>query len=282
MRMIVAVDNRWGIGKNGDLLLSIPEDMQYYRATTRGKAVAMGYNTLISLPGSKPAPARLNLVLADIPGLRVPGAVVCGSMEQLLALSGGFAPDDLFVIGGGSVYRQLTPYCSAAHITVMRFDGEADTYITNLDELPEWQVESESELMDYEGLKYSFVVYRNDAPRPLPAAAGMSSSMAQYFKKKTELTVDRLSPEDAGYSVALRDLLTAYFTPLKDGVSADEVQAYLTEAKGSFEDWLRQRRLIAAPEDFDALNAAFDPDGALGRTAVTVTRDDLDTFLNTL
>lgn len=282
MRFIVAVDDRWGIGKNGDLLLSIPEDMQYYRATTRGKAVAMGYTTLLSLPGSKPAPARLNLVLADIPGLRVPGAVVCGSMDQLLGLIGGFEPDDVFAVGGGSVYRQLTPYCSAAHITKMRFDGDADTFITNLDELPEWRVESQSDLFDYEGLKYSFVVYRNDAPLPLPAAAGVSTSMAAYFKKKSELTFDRLQTDDPGYPAALKGLLTAYFLPLKDGMSAGEVQTYLDEGKVSFESWLRQKRLIAAPEDFAALNAAFDPDGSISAAAVTVTREDLDACLSSL
>ena len=96
MKLIVAVDEKWGIGKNGDLLLSIPDDMMYYRTTTRGKVVVMGYTTLLSLPNSKPAPARLNLVLADIEDLRIPGAVVCGSMEQLLRLIGCFYPDDVF------------------------------------------------------------------------------------------------------------------------------------------------------------------------------------------
>lgn len=282
MRMIVAVDNRWGIGKNGDLLLSIPDDMQYYRATTRGKAVAMGYNTLISLPGSKPAPARLNLVLADIAGLRVPGAVVCDSMDQLLALIGGFEPDDVFVIGGGSIYRQLTPYCSAAHITKMRFDGGADTYITNLDELTQWSVESESERREYEGIEYSFAVYRNAAPRELPAAAGVSSSMAEYFRKKTELTFDRLDTEDTGYRAALCELLTAYFSPLKDGVGADGVREYLAECTDSFENWLRQKRLLSAPEDFAALNARYNPDGNLPAIQTTVTREALDAFLTTV
>ena len=279
MKFIVAVDNRWGIGKNGDLLLSIPEDMQYYRAVTRGKVVVMGYNTLLSLPGSKPAPARLNLVLADIPGLRVPGAVVCGSMEQLLALIAGFDGDDVFVVGGGSIYRQLTPYCSAAHITKMGFDGEADTFITNLDELPAWSVASESESFDYEGIGYSFVVYRNDSPLPLPAASGVSSAMAAYFKKKTELTFDRLGTEDPDYRRELSALLKAYFAPLGDGVSADEVREYLSGGRESFERWLRQRRLICTAEDFAALNESFNPDGAIAAETVTVTREALGEFL---
>ena len=277
MKMIVAVDNRWGIGKNGDLLLSIPEDMQYYRATTRGRVVAMGYNTLISLPGSKPAPARLNLVLADIPGLRVPGAVVCGSMEQLLTLIGGFEDDDVFVVGGGSVYRQMTPYCSAAHITKMRFDGGADTYITDLDALPEWHIESESALMDYEGLKYSFVVYHNDAPRPLPASSSVSTSMTAYFRKKEPLQLDLPAAADEAYRSELNRLLTAYFFPLKDGFSAEEVERFLDEGKDvSFEMYLRQKRLIASREDVEAFAAAHQPEG--DAHPVTVTKEDFSSL----
>ena len=279
MRMIVAVDDRWGIGKNGDLLLSIPDDMRYYRETTRGKAVAMGYNTLLSLPGSKPAPARLNLVLADIPGLRIGGAVVCGSMEQLLTLCSGFAPDDVFVIGGGSIYRQLTPYCTVAHITKMRFDGGADTFITNLDELPEWRVETESELMDYDGLKYSFAVYRNSAPRELPPAPGVSSSMSAYFKKKADLHLRLIDTADPGYKRELGELLTAFFTPLTDGMSADEVGEYLAQGGMSLEAYLRQQKRIAAPEDFDTLAEKYDPKGVLPAKAVTVTKENFREYL---
>ena len=127
MKFIVAVDEKWGIGKNGDLLLSIPEDMLYYRSTTRGKVVVMGYATLLSLPNSKPAPGRLNLVLADIEGLRIPGAVVCGSMEQLHKLIGCFEPDDVFDVGGGSMYRHLNLIVNAIsiplYIVCSRFTG---------------------------------------------------------------------------------------------------------------------------------------------------------------
>ena len=278
MKMIVAVDSRWGIGKNGDLLKSIPDDMQYYRATTRGKVVVMGYTTLLSLPGSKPAPARLNLVLADIPGLRIPGAVVCGSMEQLHRMIGQFAEDDVFDVGGGSMYRQLMPYCCAAHITKMRFDGEADTYIPNLDELPQWSVESESERMDYEGLAYSFVVYRNSAPLGLPAASAVSSSMTEYFKKREPIAVELY--DDSAYRAELSALLTAYHRPLKDGFGAEDVDRFLTEGgDGSFEQYLRERRLIAAPEDFEELKAKWNPDGTQKAKTVTVSRENLDEYL---
>ncbi len=253
MKLIVAVDSRWGIGKNGDLLKSIPDDMLYYRATTRGKVVVMGYTTLLSLPNSKPAPGRLNLVLADIPGLKVSGAVVCGSMEQLHRLIGQFAPDDVFDIGGGSMYRQLLPYCHAAHITKMRFDGDADTYIPNLDELNEWSVKSESEIMEHEGIQYSFLEYSNASPKPLPTAGRLSSAMSSYFRKKEPIVIDVPADADEQYRQELNALLTAYFYPLKEGFSAADVERFFDEGNGvSFEQYLRNIGAIAAAEDIAA------------------------------
>lgn len=252
MKFIVAVDSRWGIGKKGDLLLSIPDDMRYYRETTRGKVVVMGYTTLLSLPGSRPAPARLNLVLADVPDLRVKGAVVCGSMEQLRRMIGQFEPDDVFDVGGGSMYRQLMPYCTGAHITKMRFDGAADTRIPNLDEAQGWSIVSESDASDYEGIGYSFVEYRNSSPLPIPAAAHLSSSMTQYFRKREPLTLTIPAHPDEPYREALTALLTAYFHPLCEGFSAADVENFLTQDGVSFEEYLRRIGAIAAPEDIDA------------------------------
>nr|WP_316615473.1 dihydrofolate reductase [uncultured Ruminococcus sp.] len=273
MKLIVAVDEKWGIGKNGDLLLSIPDDMMYYRATTRGKVVVMGYTTLLSLPKSKPAPGRLNLVLADIEGLRIPGAVVCGSMEQLLRLVGCFHPDDVFDVGGGSMYRQLLPYCSDAHITKMRFDGEADTFIPNLDELDGWRVADESELKDHEGLNYSFVIYHNDSPKALETAQELSTDMSAYFKKKEPIEIKLI--EDEGYQAELKELVHAYFCPLEKGMSADEVAEYLDGDNGAFETYLREKRRIATIEDIDALSEKYGLNDAYARS-ITVDKENLD------
>ena len=273
MKLIVAVDSRWGIGKNGDLLKSIPDDMLYYRATTRGKVVVMGYTTLLSLPNSKSAPGRLNLILADIPDLRVSGAVVCGSMEQLHRMIGQFAPDDVFDIGGGSMYRQLLPYCHAAHITKMRFDGDADTYIPNLDDLPEWSVSTESEMKEHEGIHYSFLEYSNIDPKPLPMAQRPSSDMSVYFKKRAPITVPLF--DDKQYCAELLCLLDAYYHPLKDGFGADDVARFLNDQTVSFESYLRENKRIAAPEDFEALSKRFDPDGMKNAERICVTKEDL-------
>ena len=258
MKFIVAVDEKWGIGKNGDLLLSIPGDMQYFRETTRNAVLVMGYNTLISFPNSKPLPGRLNIVLADIEGLKVPRTVVCNSMDQLLKLIGCFDPDDVFVIGGGSIYRQLMPYCRGAHITKMRFCGDADTSIPSLDEKPEWSAAEESETYEHEGIKYSFVIYRNAAPTEIALSEQFSSDMSVYFKKKADLTVPYA--DDAAYKKELKALLRAYFKPLADGFGAEDVDSFFASGSPTFESYLKEKKLIASAEDFTALAEKYSVD----------------------
>ena len=276
MRFIVAVDSRWGIGKDNDLLKSIPDDMMYYRKTTRDKVVLMGYRTLLSLPQSKPQPARLNIVLADIEGLSVSGAVVCKSMDQLLRLAGCFKSEDVFVIGGGSIYRQLMPYCEGAHITKMRFDGGADTFIPDLDEKPEWSVINESDISDYEGVRYSFAEYRNSSPLPIRYAAELSESMSDYFKKKEELILDLPGDPDEERKAELKAMLTAYFCPLRDGFTADDVEGYLsTGPEMSFEKYLKKAGLIAAKEDIEAFIRECSSDNSEAKCQLRVTKENL-------
>ncbi|MBQ3330423.1 MAG: dihydrofolate reductase [Ruminococcus sp.] len=269
MKLIVAVDENWGIGKNGDLLLSIPDDMRYFRETTRRAVLVMGYNTLLSFPNSKPLPNRMNLVLADIEGVKAPGTVVCGSMEQLFGIIKDMNTDDIFVIGGGYTYRQFLPYCDTAYITKMRFCGDADTFIPNLDELSEWSAAEESEVKEYEGVKYSFVTYHNSEPKAV-GFSGVNADMPRYFEKKEPLTVGIAETDDKEYRKELKALLHAYFRPLEQGVSADEVAAFLDGGDSSFEDYLRGKRLIAGREDIDALADRYD---LADKKAVSVTVD---------
>ena len=278
MKLIVAVDEQWGIGKNGDLLLSIPDDMRFFRETTRNAVLVMGYNTLLSFPNSKPLPGRMNLVLADIEGLTVPGTAVCNSMEQLFGLIRDMNTDDIFVIGGGYTYRQLLPYCDTAYITKMQFVGEADTFIPNLDELPEWQVAEESEVKEHEGVKYSFVTYHNARPEPV-GFTDVKADMPRYFVKKPLLTFDLIDTPDEAYRAELHDLLHAYFRPLEQGVNSADVAAYL-EGESTFESYLRERHAIALSKDIAAVTERY---ASLPTYTVTVTREDiplLDRFAN--
>ena len=262
MRMIAAVDENWGLGKNGDLLTSIPEDMRFFRQTTQGKVLVMGSKTLRSFPNAKPLPGRLNVVMTRQKDARFPGCAVCDSMDSLLALLAGFMPDDVMVIGGGGVYTQLLPYCTEALITKMQFNGEADTFLPNLDSLPEWSVAEESEQKEHEGIKFSFLTYKNSAVKPIgDSAAPLSSDMSSYFKNNKTIELDYFDTENEEYKSELKTLLNAFFYPLGEGVSAAEVKAFLeNEHAVSFETYLHQKRLIATRADFEALAAKYASD----------------------
>ncbi len=269
MKLIVAVDERWGIGKDGDLLLSIPADMQFFREKTRGKVLVMGYNTLLSFPHSKPLPARLNIVLNDAEGCKVSGAVVCRSIPQMLGLVSRFDGGDVFVIGGGSIYRQLLPYCDTAYITKMCFDGAADTFIPDLDALGEWSVEEVREQPAFDGIGYAFVTYRNASPIGQDFCAD-DGTLSAYFSKKAELS---FSVSDNMDKKALAERLNAYFYPLADGFSAGDVDGFLQSGERSFERYLRACGALSAAKDIEALT-----DG--GETCrVKVKKEELERFL---
>lgn len=159
MKMIVAVDKNWGIGKNNDLLVSIPADMKMFRTETSGKVVVMGRKTLESFPGGLPLKNRTNIVLSGNPDYQVKGAIVVHSLQELLEEIKKYPKDQVYCIGGDSVYKMLLSYCDTAQVTKIDFAYEADRYFPNLDEMPQWQVAAESEEQTYFDLEYRFVRY---------------------------------------------------------------------------------------------------------------------------
>lgn len=161
MKLIVAVDKHWAIGRRGQLLADIPADKQFFRQETTGKVVVMGRKTLESLPGRMPLPNRRNIILSKNPDYQVKGADVCHSMEEVLYLLKDCCPDDIYIIGGESVYRQFLPYCSAAYVTWIDYAYDADTSFPNLDILDGWELESEGEEQTYFNLIYEFRRYRH-------------------------------------------------------------------------------------------------------------------------
>ena len=167
MNFIVAVDKKWGIGKNNDLLFSLRKDMKHFRETTTGKTVIMGDVTLLSLPGSKPLPNRKNIVLSLDPDFNCDGTVICHSLEELSEQLKSEDKDNCFVIGGASIYKLLMPYCEYAYITKVDADGGAEKFVPNLDELDNWEIVSTSEEMEDEGYTIKFVNYRNKTPKEL-------------------------------------------------------------------------------------------------------------------
>lgn len=161
MKLIAAVDKHWAIGCRGRLLADIPADKQFFRQETMGKVVVMGRKTLESLPGGMPLPGRRNVVLSRNPGCQVKGADVCRSVEEVLALLKDTDPDNIYIIGGESIYRQFLPHCSTAYVTWIDYTYDADTFFPNLDTLDGWELETEGEEQTYFNLIYEFRRYRH-------------------------------------------------------------------------------------------------------------------------
>lgn len=158
MNLIVAVDKNWAIGNQNQLLISIPEDMRFFRDETSGKAVIMGRNTLETFPAGKPLKNRLNVVITS-KDMEIKDAVVVHSIEEALEAVKGYKSEDVYVIGGGTIYKQMLDLCNVAHVTKIDYAYHADTYFPNLDEMPEWQVEAESEERTYYDIEYAFYKY---------------------------------------------------------------------------------------------------------------------------
>lgn len=153
MKLIVAVDENWNIGKDGDLLIKIPDDLKRFKEITNGKAVFMGRKTLESLPNGNPLPNRTNIVLTRDKDYKNDKCVVINSVDEIEL------DDDIFVIGGGQVYSLMLPYCDTAYITMVHNSFDADTSFPNLDNDKNWKLSSKSELYEYNGIKYDYRIY---------------------------------------------------------------------------------------------------------------------------
>lgn len=157
---IVAVDENWGIGFNGELLEKIPEDMKQFRLLTHKRTILMGRKTWDSLP-KKPLPDRLNLVITR--GERkFDNMTVFINMEEAKARAKEAAKnhnDEWFVIGGGQIYKELLPFCDRVYITkIFKSHNNVDTYFPMLDQ-KEWEIVNQSEILTFNDLQYQFLTY---------------------------------------------------------------------------------------------------------------------------
>ena len=159
MNMIVAVDKNWAIGCNNRLLVSIPADMKMFRQETTGKVVVLGRKTLETFPNGLPLKNRVNIIISRNKDYQVKGATVVHSVEEALEEIKKYPKDQVYCIGGDSIYKQFLPYCDVAHVTKIDFAYEADRYFPNLDEMPEWKITGASEEQTYFDLEYQFVRY---------------------------------------------------------------------------------------------------------------------------
>lgn len=157
---ILCVDNKFGIGKNNNLLFHLKKDMEFFRNTTKGHMVFMGENTLLSFPNHKPLPGRINVVLSQDPTHNYEGCENVHNFEEfvkILKKNGGFS--DVFVIGGASIYRQTLPYVDKVLLTKVNADGGATLFFPNLDEMDEWKCTQMSEPTIDEGFEIRFLTY---------------------------------------------------------------------------------------------------------------------------
>lgn len=159
MKLIVAVDKNWGIGLNNKLLISIPEDMKFFMNTTMGNVVVMGRKTLESFPNAKPLKDRINIVLTRDKNYKVEGATVCNTKEEVLKEIEKYDTNNVYIIGGESIYRLFEPECDTALVTKIDYEYEADTYFPNLEEMG-WELAEESEEQTYFDIIYNFCTYK--------------------------------------------------------------------------------------------------------------------------
>lgn len=160
MNLIAAVDNNWAIGKDGKLLASIRDDMEFFRDHTIGNVVVMGRKTLDSLPNGLPLVDRENIVLTANRSFSRNGVTVCHSIEEALDEVRYVGDKSVYIIGGGKVYRDFLPYCDTAYITKIDYEYDADTFFPNLDKDDEWKMVWESDEYTSFDLAYRFTTYK--------------------------------------------------------------------------------------------------------------------------
>ena len=157
MELIVAVYDDWGIGRDGTQPIALSADRKFFREETRGALVIAGRRTIADFPGGKPLPGRVNVALTRSK-TEIPGFTVCTSTEEAAEVA-KTAPRAM-VIGGGSIYRQMLPYCDTAYITKVHVTPESDTFFPNLDEDENWYLAETLQSGEENGIAYEMLLYK--------------------------------------------------------------------------------------------------------------------------
>ena len=156
MEAIVAVYDDWGIGCCGTQPVALSADRKFFREQTKGACVIVGRKTLADFPGGKPLPNRVNVVISR-GNAPMDGVTVVHSPEEAAEFAKQFPK--AMVIGGGSIYRQMLPYCDRAIITKVHTTVPCDTYFPNLDEDPRWRLTETLLSGEENGIAYEMCVY---------------------------------------------------------------------------------------------------------------------------
>ena len=157
MKLIVAVYDDWGIGRDGTQPIALSADRKFFRETTRGAMVIAGRRTIADFPGQKPLPGRVNVALTRS-AKEISGFTVCESVEEAAELAK--SAERCFVIGGGSIYAQMLPFCDEAYITKVHVTPESDTFFPNLDEKEDWYLAETLQSGEENGIAYEMLLYK--------------------------------------------------------------------------------------------------------------------------
>ena len=159
MNIYVTVDSNWAIGNGEQLLVRIPKDRKLFLEETAGKVVVMGRKTLQTMPQGIPLQGRTNIILSQNKGLQIKGAVVVHSLKELWKELEQYSSEDVYVIGGESIYTQLLPYCDVVHVTKMDHAYAANKFFPDLDKDASWRLAADSEEQTYFDIAYEFLRY---------------------------------------------------------------------------------------------------------------------------
>jgi len=162
MKLIVAVCENWGIGKDGSQPFFIPEDLRFFKDKTIDKVVVMGRVTFLALPQA-PLPYRINVVLTRDTAFASDDIIVCNSLEDLEKFVADYDTDDVFIIGGQQIYEAMLGQCDTAYVTKIFAAAPTDRFFPNLDAMDDWRLHNKSETKVHDGIKFCFCEYKNDA-----------------------------------------------------------------------------------------------------------------------
>ena len=159
MNMIVTADARWGIGYKDKLPVQIPRNQKLLAEETAGKVVVVGRKGLQTFPQGMPLQGRTTIVLSRNVNCNIKGATVVHSVEELRKMLEKYRSEDIFIVGGESVFAQMLPYCDVVHVTKIDHAYAADKFFADLDKDPEWHITAESDEQTYFDIAYEFIKY---------------------------------------------------------------------------------------------------------------------------
>lgn len=159
MNLYVTADAKWGIGHNDNLLIQIPRSQKMFLEETKGKVIVMGRKTLATMPQGLPLAGRTNIVLSTNKGLHIKGATVVHSIQELLEELKQYPDEDIYVVGGESIFTQLLPYCKIAHVVKLDHTYAANKHFPDLDKDENWKLTADSDELTYFDIAYEFLRY---------------------------------------------------------------------------------------------------------------------------